>query len=46
MIRINSSNLCLYNRKSKKEFILQAYAPCKYLNLFLKLYNMVIKSPL
>lgn len=31
MIRINSSHLCLLNRKSKKEFILQAYASCKYL---------------
>lgn len=36
MIRINSSNLCLYNRKSKKEFILQAYASCKYLFCLLR----------
>jgi hypothetical protein len=36
MIRINSSHLCLLNRKSKKEFILLAYASSKYLFCLLR----------
>jgi|JI6StandDraft_1071083.scaffolds.fasta_scaffold19542_3 hypothetical protein len=36
MIRINPSHLCLSNRKSKKEFILQAYATWKYLFCLLR----------